>query len=214
MNLQDNNINLSNKKSIFQVKNLGNKETKNIKVSSEVFRKELFHNINEQNFLKRNKFEFYASLDSFLKNVNKLKSSMTNLKMKNPKNEINKFKRSLFTDYSNNSYFILEKKEIPIFYEKDDSSTSSQTKNSILGFKTNRNEKSENIDKKENIIQKKLIEENKPIVSFNNGIIRIKNDEIDDSIQKKNNLEINQNRNVKYYFLFFLEFKFNKKIID
>jgi hypothetical protein len=140
---------------------------------------------------------------------------MTNLKMKNPKNEINKFKRSLFTDYSNNSYFILEKKEIPIFYEKDDSSTSSQTKNSILGFKTNRNEKSENIDKKENIIQKKLIEENKPIVSFNNGIIRIKNDEIDDSIQKKNNLEINQNnRNVKYYFLFFLEFKFNKKIID
>ena len=186
MNLQDNNINLSSKKNIFQVKNFGNKETKNIKVSSEVFRKELFHNINEQNFLKRNKFEFYASL------------------MKNPKNEINKFKRSLFTDYSNNSNFILEKKEIPIFYEKDDSSTSSQTKNSILGFKTNRNEKSENKDKKENIIQKKLIEENKPIVSFNNGIIRIKNDEIDDSIQNKNNLEINQNnRNVKYYFFIF-----------
>jgi hypothetical protein len=204
MNLQNKKINLTSKKNIFQVKNLGNKETKNIKVSSEAFRKALFHNINEQNFLQRNKFEFYASFDSFLKNVNKLKSSMTNLKMKNPKNEINKFKRSLFTDYSNNSNFILEKKETPIFYEKDDSSTSSQTKNSILGFKTNRNEKSENKDKKENIIQKKLIEENKPIVSFNNGIIRIKNDEIDDSIQNKNNLEINQNnRNVKYYFFIF-----------
>ena len=114
MNLQDNNINLSSKKNIFQVKNFGNKETKNIKVSSEVFRKELFHNINEQNFLKRNKFEFYASLDSFLKNVNKLKSSMKNLKMKNPKNEINKFKRSLFTDYSNNQFYF-RKKRNPYF---------------------------------------------------------------------------------------------------
>ena len=106
--------------------------------------------------------------------------------------DIKDFKRNLYVEYTNNTKFennhLTEKNNSPSKIVKNNSKT-----NSILGIKTNRKEENEleiNLNSNDNL------NENNPLVSFKDGILRIDKEEINDSSQ--NNLErIQSNKYVK-----------------
>ena len=185
LNSQDNKI-------LIQKKNLEKKEINNINIPLLNVKEKLQQSNNYlPNKVIQNKlFNPLNNVDNLIQNFKKLKNIMKNFD-KNNFIDIKGFKRNLFINYSDNNKFennhLTEKNNSPSKIVKNNSKT-----NSILGIKTNR--------KEENELENNLnLNENNPLVSFKDGILRIDKDEINDSYQ--NNLErIQNNKSVKIFF--------------
>ena len=186
LNSQDNKI-------LIQKKNLEKKEINNNNIPL----LNIKENIPQSNNLIPNKvnqntlFNSLNNFDNLKQNFNKLKNTMKKFD-KNNFIDIKDFKRNLYVEYTNNTKFennhLTEKNNSPSKIVKNNSKT-----NSILGIKTNRKEENEleiNLNSNDNL------NENNPLVSFKDGILRIDKEEINDSSQ--NNLErIQSNKYVK-----------------
>ena len=186
LNSQDNKI-------LIQKKNLEKKEINNNNIPL----LNIKENIPQSNNLIPNKvnqntlFNSLNNFDNLKQNFNKLKNTMKKFD-KNNFIDIKDFKRNLYVEYTNNTKFennhLTEKNNSPSKIVKNNSKT-----NSILGIKTNRKEENE---LEINLISNDNLNENNPLVSFKDGILRIDKEEINDSSQ--NNLErIQSNKYVK-----------------
>jgi hypothetical protein len=130
---------------------------------------------------------------------------------KNEKLNIKDFTRNIFVNYSLNTSLFQNNIEKDDLTEINDLTSSSsfqkdnQISDFILGIKSKRNLENEtetnNFELKKELIEEKnsnkdLIEEKNSIVSFTNGIIRIRKKEIDDSV---NNEKIQSNIEVNFF---------------
>ena len=186
-------LNSHDNKILIQKKNLEKKEINNNNIPL----LNIKENIPQSNNLIPNKvnqntlFNSLNNFDNLKQNFNKLKNTMKKFD-KNNFIDIKDFKRNLYVEYTNNTKFennhLTEKNNSPSKIVKNNSKT-----NSILGIKTNRKEENEleiNLNSNDNL------NENNPLVSFKDGILRIDKEEINDSSQ--NNLErIQSNKYVK-----------------
>jgi len=183
LNSQDNKI-------LIQKKNLEKKEINNINIPLLNVKEKLQQSNNYlPNKVIQNKlFNPLNNIDNLIQNFKKLKNIMKNFD-KNNFIDIKGFKRNLFINYSDNNKF-----ENNYLTEKNNSPSKilNNNSNTIIGIKTNR--------KEENELENNLnLNENNPLVSFKDGILRIDKDEINDSYQ--NNLErIQNNKSVKIFF--------------
>ena len=190
LNSQDNKI-------LIQKKNLEKKEINNNNIPL----LNIKENIPQSNNLIPNKvnqntlFNSLNNFDNLKQNFNKLKNTMKKFD-KNNFIDIKDFKRNLYVEYTNNTkfenYYLIEKNNSPSKLLKNNSNT-------IIGIKTNRKEENE---LEINLISNDNLNENNPLVSFKDGILRIDTNEIYDSYQ--NNIEsIQNNKYVKLFFYFF-----------
>ena len=179
-------LNSSNYKNIFKTINTEKKEInfKNIsKINTTENKIKRSKIINYSNFVINNQIDYNKAFENLLTNLNKI---VPKTKNEIPKYNLKDFKRDTFINYSKNCHFIsLKCQNENSLIEKDNSIPfklkDNENINKILGNKIKRNLENKNENLNKNL-------EKKPIVSFENGIIRIENESINYDINQNNEL--------------------------